>query len=146
MQRKAYPTDLTDHQWQLAAPFFEKPDVLPKDGRTGRPRDHSYREIVNAILYVLRTGCQWEMLPHDLPPWRTVYTYFRQWRLDGTWQQLHESLREKLRVKAGREATPSAAVLDSQSVKTTEKGGLPNRSLLALMAESLSKDVNDTCW
>jgi putative transposase len=83
------------------------------------------REIVNAILYFVRTGCQWRNLPHDFPPWGTVHYYYRRWRLDGTWQKIHRTLREQVRTeKEGREATPSAAIIDSQSVKTTEKRGL----------------------
>ena len=81
------------------------------------------RDIVDALFYLLRSGCSWRMLPHDLPPWQTVYTYFQQWRDDGTWERLHTRLREQVRTEAGREAQPSAAIIDSQSVKTTEKGG-----------------------
>ena len=116
-QRQRYPTDLSDKEWQHLEPLVP----LPKPG--GRPAKHTRREIVDAILYVLRTGCQWRMLPHDFPPWKTVYTYFRNWRLDGTWQRIHDALHEQLRAAEGRYKEPSAAILDSQSVKTTEKGG-----------------------
>jgi putative transposase len=115
--RKAYPSDLTDAEWRILDP------LVPPVESGGRPADHARREIVNAILYVLRTGCQWRYLPHDLPPWKTVYPYFRQWRVDGTWQVIHNALRRKVRCAAGRHPEASAAILDSQSVKTTEKGG-----------------------
>ncbi len=115
-KRQSYPSDLTGDEWQILEPF-----VPPIKGG-GRPAVHPRREIVNAILYVLRTGCQWRAIPHDLPPWKTVYTYFRTWRLDGTWQRIHTQLRRELRQAEGRHAEASAAILDSQSVKTTEKG------------------------
>ena len=117
--RPVYPSDLTDAQWHRVAPLFPK----PTPGGRGRPRTASYREILNAILYLLRTGCAWRLLPHDFPHWKTVYTYFRLWRLAGLWERIHDRLREATRLAAGREKSPSAAILDSQSVKTTEKGG-----------------------
>lgn len=116
-QRKRYPSDLTEAEWALLVGLVPP----PKPG--GRPAKYPRREIVNAILYVLRTGCAWRQLPHDLPPWISVYLYFRGWRRDGTWDGLHERLRGDLRVAEGRQRQPSAAILDSQSVKTTEKGG-----------------------
>lgn len=137
---RAYPTDLTDAQWAIMQPLLP---TAKTTGRTGRPREFPYREIVNGIFYVLRTGCTWDMRPHDLPPWRTCNHYFSHWRRDGTWERIHHTLREKLRTLSGREATPSAAVLDSQSVKTTEKGSLSNRTLLVMMRQSTLRDVSD---
>jgi transposase len=116
-KRRAYPSDLNDVEWQVID------RLVPAIKRGGRPADHERREIVNAILYVLRTGCQWRALPHDLPPWKTVYTYFRTWRLNGKWKRIHDTLRRRMRRAAGRHPEASAAILDSQSVKTTEKGG-----------------------
>ena len=115
--RKAHPVDLTGPQWAQVSRFVP----APKPG--GRPAKYPRREIVNAVLYVVRTGCQWRAIPHDLPPWRITYWYFMQWRKDGTLQRLHEELRGDLRQAEGRQRQPSAAVLDSQSSKTTEKGG-----------------------
>jgi transposase len=115
--RAPYPTDLTGAQWRRIEP------LIPRPRGQGRPRKASYREIVNAVLYVLRAGGSWRMLPHDFPHWKTVYTYFRLWRIAGVWDRIHDRLREQVREKAGREKSPSAAILDSQSVKTTEKGG-----------------------
>ncbi len=117
MTRAPYPSDLTDAQWRRLAPR------LPGAKPGGRPRAVDLREVVNAILYVLRNGIIWRALPHDFPPWPTVYWYFRPWRLDGTWAAIHAALRAEVRRADGREATPTAAILDSQSVKTTERGG-----------------------
>lgn len=116
-ERQSYPTDLTDAEWKILG------SLVPPIKWGGRPADHARREIVNAILYALRTGCQWRMLPHDLPPWKTVYTYFRTWRLNGTWLRIHSALRRQVRQAEKRHREASAAILDSQSVRTTEKGG-----------------------
>jgi putative transposase len=132
MSRRAYPTDLTDQEWAVLEPIVPQ----PKSG--GRPAEHSRREIINGITYVLRSGCAWRLMPHDLPPWPTVYDYFRQWRIDGTWEHINAVLREKLRISLGREAEPSAAIIDSQTVKTTEKGGRA-----AMTPARKSRDAND---
>jgi putative transposase len=115
--RPPYPTDLSDQEWDVIKHLV--PDAKPG----GRPEAYPKREILNAIFYLRRSGCSWRMLPHDLPPWRIVYHYFRQWRLDGTWQVMHDLLRGDVRVAAGKHRQPRAGVIDSQSVKTTEKGG-----------------------
>ena len=117
MARIAYPSDLTDAQWRL----IKKRIPPAKPG--GRYRSVNMREVVNGILYLVRTGCSWRQLPHDFPPWGTVHWYYRCFRLDGTWQKIHDALRDKVRVSVGRKKSPSAAIVDSQSVKTTEKGG-----------------------
>lgn len=117
-KRKAYPSDLSDAEWEVLKPLLPEPKVR------GRKRKVNLREIVNAIFYVLRTGCQWDYLPHDFPPADTVYGYFRQWKNDGTWERLNDRLRRTVRQAVGKESEPTAAIIDSQAVKTTEEGGL----------------------
>jgi putative transposase len=115
--RKAYQTDLSDAEWSCLESH------LPVPKANGRPRLYPLREILDAIFYVVRSGCAWRLLPHDFPPWKTVYHYFRFWRLDGTWEKMHTALRERVRVRLKRNPKPSAAIVDSQSVKTTGVGG-----------------------
>lgn len=133
-ERKPYPSDLSDAEWKQVEPHLPK-----RKSPRGRKREHSLREILNGIYYVLRSGCSWRMMPHDLPPWQTVYHYFRLWRKDGVWEEINAVLRTELRVASGRDPEPSAAIIDSQSVKTTEKGGLVGMTL-----ESESPAASDT--
>ncbi len=110
-----YESDLSNEQWERVRPLLEK--------TMGRPPRVDRREVLNALFYLLRTGCQWRALPREFPCYSTVHSCFRRWRLDGTFDKVHEQLRQEVRVLAGREAHPTGAVLDSQSIKTTEKGG-----------------------
>jgi putative transposase len=119
MKRKPYPSDVTDQQWALIEPLFPRP---PRRSRPGRPREVDLREVVNALFYHAREGCSWRALPHDLPAWNSVYHYFREWNADGIWQKILDVLRPLARVQAGRALTPSAAAIDSQSVRTALGG------------------------
>jgi putative transposase len=117
LKRKRYPSDLTAQQWALLEP------LIPKPTEEGATRAIERREIVNAILYIVRSGCSWRQMPHDLPAWQTAYHYFRHWKLDGTWEKAMTALRKQVRVTLNREEEPSAAVIDSQSIKTSPVRG-----------------------
>ncbi len=130
--RKPYPSDMSDAEWEAFKP------MLPRPKGFGHPVEVDFREILNGIFYVQRTGCQWEMMPHDLPPYSTVYSYFRKWQRNGIWQTMHDQVRQKLRTQLGRNEHSSVAIADSQSVKTTEKRG---RCTVSMVARRL-KDVS----
>ena len=132
---KRYHSDLTVKEWRILRP------LLPEAKPGGRPRKHALLEIINAILYVLVSGCQWRMLPKDFPPWKTVYHYFRAWTLDGTWEQVHDQIVQMVRLRRKRDPHASAGILDSQSVKTAEKGGVVDSTVGKRL-----KVVNATSW
>jgi putative transposase len=116
--RRRYPTDLSDAEWRCIEPY-----IITSANRRGRPRIYSLRRVLDAVFYVLRSGCPWRLLPFEFPPWRTVYYWFRKWRIEGTFERLNAALRERVRVLSGRNAQPSAGIVDSQSAKTTGVGG-----------------------
>jgi len=132
MTRKAYPSDIADGEWEIISP------LLPQAKPSGRPRQVDLREIINGIFYVLHEGCTWRALPHDLPPWQTVYNYFRYWQQLGVWQQIHAQLRTQVRVRVNKTSTPTASIIDSQSVKTAEKRG----KFTVMMEGNRLRDVN----
>jgi len=115
--KRSYSTDLSDAEWECLEPH------VPPPNKRGRPRVHTTREILDATFYVLKSGCPWRLLPRDFPPWESVYCWFRRWRIDGTWEQLNATLHERVRISLGRNAQPSAGIVDSQSAKTTGVGG-----------------------
>lgn len=134
-----YPSDLTDAEWALVGP------MIPPAKHGGRPRDVDVREVLNAILYVLSTGCQWQALPKDLPPKSTAHHYFMLWDWDGTLERIHHALYVAVREQAGREASPSAAIIDSQSAKAAQKGG-PRLTRRAMMLARKSRVASVTSW
>lgn len=134
--RKPYPDDLTDHEWAVIEPILKQVKKI-----SGRPPIYSRREMLNAMFYLLRTGCSWRHLPHDFPPWKVVYDQFLRWRQRGTLEEIHAVLRRDLRKLMGRKTEPTAGIIDSQSVKTTEKGALKGMTVARK-----SKGENDICW
>jgi putative transposase len=135
MARTLYPSDLTDEQWQIIEP------LVPPAEPGGRDRTVNMREVINGILYLNRSGCSWRMLPRQFPPWGTVHYYYRRFRLDGSWQLIHDKLRERVRRKAGRKPTPSAGVIDSQSVKTAAPQQKKGRAVTMRARKSAAASV-----
>ena len=135
MESRRYPTDPSDNEWRCIGPH------LPGPAGRGRPRLHGLRVILNAVFYVLKSGCPWRLLPRDFPPWKTVYDWFRRWRIDGTWELLNAGLRGRLRSQVGRDPHPSAGIVDSQSAKTTGVG-----SKGATTAARRCAAESATCW
>jgi putative transposase len=133
---RRYPTDLTDAEWECIAPYFRSPN------KRGRPKIYSLRHVLDAVFYVLRSGCAWRMLTRDFPPWRVVYYWFRKWRIHGTWEGLNAALRERLGLRLGRHAQPSAGIADSQSAKTSGAGGEQR----GYEEERNPTAGNVTCW
>jgi transposase len=131
-RHRAYPTDLTDAQWAAIADLV--PDAVPG----GRPRCASSRELVNAILYALRAGQAWRLLPHDFPPWQTVYYYLRRWQAEGVWERVHHAVLMADRERTGREASPSAAIIDSQSVRMGDQKGARAATMRARRSRAAS--------
>jgi putative transposase len=135
IRRRPYPSDLSDGEWKILEP------LLPTGKAGGRDRGYALREVINALQYLIRGGGAWRSLPHDLPHWQSVYHYFRSWKRDGTWLKIHDQLHEEVRRQMGRDPQPSAAIIDSQSVKTTEKGGFT-----VMMGQRRSAGENGTFW
>lgn len=133
MTRKAYPSDVANAEWQIIE------GLLPLAQATGRPREVNLREIINGIFYVLREGCSWRAMPHDLPPWQTVYNYFRHWQRLEVWQKIHTQLRQQVRKQLNKTDNPTAGIIDSQSVKTAEKRG---KCTVTMVVKEL-KDASD---
>jgi transposase len=135
IRRRPYPSDLSNYEWKILEP------LLPIETSGGRHRRYAMREIINALQYLIRGGGAWRALPHDLPHWQSVYHYFRSWTRDGTWLRIHDHLHAEVRKLMGRDVQPSAAIIDSQSVKTTEKGGST-----VMMGQRRSVGENGTFW